>query len=86
MVKNTAKGSSGQQGTETPEQKGVVAKAQELKVFFEEAQVELKKVTWPTRKETVTTCVAVMILVAVMSLFLGIVDLGLSKIVEAVLS
>jgi preprotein translocase, SecE subunit, bacterial len=86
MAKNTAKGSSGQQGEETPEKTGVVAKAQELKVFFEEAQVELKKITWPTRKETVTTCVAVMILVAVMSLFLGIVDLGLSKIVETVLS
>lgn len=86
MAKNTAKGSSGQQGAETPEPSGVVAKAQELKTFFEEAQVELKKVTWPTRKETVTTCVAVMILVAVMSLFLGIVDLGLSKVVELVLS
>ena len=86
MAKNTAKGSSGQQGEEIPEKTGVVAKAQELKVFFEEAQVELKKITWPTRKETVTTCVAVMILVAVMSLFLGIVDLGLSKIVETVLS
>jgi len=86
MAKNTAKGSSGQQGAELPEKTGVAAKAQELKEFFEEAQVELKKVTWPTRKETVTTCVAVMILVAVMSLFLGVVDLGLSKIVETVLS
>lgn len=86
MAKNTAKGSSGQQGNETPEPSGVSAKAQELKVFFEEAQVELKKVTWPTRKETIATCAAVMILVAVMSLFLGVVDLGLSKVVEAVLS
>jgi len=86
MAKNTAKGSSGQQGEQAPEPSGVAAKAQELKVFFEEAQVELKKVTWPTRKETVTTCVAVMILVTVMSLFLGIVDLGLSKVVELVLS
>ena len=86
MAKNTAKGSSGQQGNETPEVSGVASKAQELKVFFEEAQVELKKVTWPTRKETITTCVAVLILVVVMSLFLGIVDLGLSKVVEAVLS
>ena len=87
MAKNTAKGSSGQQSEEAAVQKtGVTAKAQELKVFFEEAQVELKKITWPTRKETVTTCVAVMILVAVMSLFLGLVDLGLSKVVEIVLS
>ncbi|SNR65950.1 protein translocase subunit secE/sec61 gamma [Humidesulfovibrio mexicanus] len=87
MAKNTAKGSGGQQGGETPETtSGVASKAQELKVFFEEAQVELKKVTWPSRKETVTTCAAVMILVAVMSLFLGLVDLGLSKAVEIVLS
>ncbi len=86
MAKNTAKGSSGQQSEETVQKTGVTAKAQELKVFFEEAQVELKKITWPTRKETVTTCVAVMILVVVMSLFLGLVDLGLSKVVELVLS
>jgi preprotein translocase subunit SecE len=86
MAKNTAKGSSGQQGAELPEKTGMAAKAQELKEFFEEAQGELKKVTWPTRKETMTTCVAVMILVTVMSLFLGIVDLGLSKVVELVLS
>ena len=86
MAKNTAKGSSGQQGSEAPEPSGMVAKVQELKVFFEESQVELKKITWPSRKETLATCAAVVVLVVVMSLFLGIVDLGLSKIVEAVLS
>lgn len=86
MAKNTAKGSSGQQGAETPAPSGVAAKAQELKVFFEEAQVELKKITWPTRKETIATCGAVVVLVVVMSLFLGIIDLGFSKLVEAVLS
>jgi len=86
MVKNTAKGSSSPQGVETPAPTGITAKAQELKVFFEEAQVELKKITWPTRKETIATCSAVMILVVVMSLFLGLIDLGLSKIVETVLS
>ena len=86
MAKNTAKGSSGQQGVEVPEKSGFAAKAQELKVFFEEAQVELKKITWPSKKESYTTCVAVMILVVVMSLFLGVLDLGLSKIIEAVLS
>ncbi len=86
MSKNTAKGSSGQQGAELPEKTGVAAKAQELKVFFEEAQVELKKITWPSRKETYQTCAAVMVLVLVMSLFLGLVDLGFSKIIETVLS
>lgn len=86
MTKHTAKGQNSQQGSELPEKTGIAAKAQELKVFFEEAQVELKKITWPSRKETYQTCAAVMVLVLVMSLFLGVVDLGLSKLIEAVLS
>ena len=86
MTKHTAKGPTGQQGAELPEKTGVAAKAQELKEFFEEAQVELKKITWPSKKETYQTCAAVMVLVLVMSLFLGVVDLGLSKLIVAVLS
>ncbi len=86
MTKHTAKGTSSQQGAELPEKTGFVAKAQELKLFYEEAQVELKKITWPSKKETYQTCAAVMVLVLVMSLFLGVVDLGLSKLIEAVLS
>lgn len=86
MSKHAAKGSSGQQGADLPEKTGIAAKAQELKIFFEEAQVELKKVTWPSRKEAYQTCAAVMVLVLVMSLFLGLIDLGFSKIIETVLS
>jgi preprotein translocase subunit SecE len=43
-------------------------------------------VTWPSRKETIATCSAVLVLVVVMSLFLGVVDMGLAKLVEAILS
>jgi len=86
MSKHAAKGSSGQQGADLPEKTGIAAKAQELKIFFEEAQVELKKITWPSRKESYQTCAAVMVLVLVMSLFLGLIDLGFSKIIETVLS
>ncbi|WP_290923298.1 preprotein translocase subunit SecE [Halodesulfovibrio sp.] len=61
-------------------------KVTQLKEFFEESQVEIKKVVWPSRKETVTTSIAVLALVVVMSLFLGFVDLGLTKLVEYILS
>jgi len=61
-------------------------KATQLKEFFEESQVEIKKVVWPSRKETVTTSIAVLALVVVMSLFLGFVDLSLTKLVEYILS
>ncbi|MCM0753744.1 preprotein translocase subunit SecE [Desulfovibrio aminophilus] len=71
---------------QTQQATGLIGKIGELKTFFEESKVEIKKVVWPTRKETVTTCIAVLVLVLVMSLFLGIVDLGFSKIIEAILS
>ena len=61
-------------------------KIQLLRDFFEEARGELKKVTWPTRKETLTTTAAVLVLVLVVSLYLGLVDLSLAKIIEALLS
>ena len=65
---------------------GVTGKVTELKQFFDESLVEIKKVTWPSRKETVSTSIAVVVLVFVMSLFLGVVDLGLTKLVELILS
>jgi len=69
-----------------PTQSALTEKFEEFKDFFLQAKVELKKVTWPTRKETVTTGIAVLVLTFVMSLFLGIADLGLTKIVEFILS
>ncbi|CAM2057857.1 preprotein translocase subunit SecE [Desulfovibrionales bacterium] len=64
----------------------LIDKVQKLREYFENAKIELEKITWPTRKETVTTSIAVVVLVFVMSLFLGIVDLGMIKIVAFVLS
>jgi len=64
----------------------VKGKVEEFKEFLELSKVEIKKVTWPTRKETMVTSVAVLILVVVMSIFLGVVDLGLSKLIQFVLS
>ena len=61
-------------------------KVGQFREFFEESKVELKKVTWPTRKETIATCGAVLILVLVMSVFLGIVDMGVSSLVKLILS
>jgi preprotein translocase subunit SecE len=53
--------------------------------FLREVKIELKKVTWPTRKQTMGSTVVVLILVAIISLFLGMVDLGLSSLVRVVL-
>ena len=44
------------------------------------------KVTWPTLRETRATSVAVLAFVVAMALFLGVVDLGLSKLVSLLFS
>lgn len=54
--------------------------------YFEEAKVELKKVTWPTKAEVRVTTFAVLILVVVMSIFLGIIDFGLVNLVKLITS
>ncbi len=50
--------------------------------FLREVKVELKKVTWPTRKQTLGSTLVVIILVMIIALFLGIVDIGLSSLVR----
>ena len=62
------------------------SKIRDLGQYFEDAKSELGKVSWPTRKEIKATSIAVLILVVIMSLFLGIVDVLLAKIVAAILS
>ena len=46
-------------------------------VFAGEAGEEVKKVVWPTRKETIQTTAAVFAFVVVMAIFLWITDKGL---------
>jgi preprotein translocase subunit SecE len=53
--------------------------------FLREVKVELKKVTWPSRKQTIGSTVVVIVLVMIISLFLGVVDIGLSGLIRVVL-
>jgi len=53
--------------------------------FLREVKVELKKVTWPSRKQAIGSTAVVIALVMIISLFLGVVDLGLSSLIRVVL-
>jgi len=53
--------------------------------FLADAKVELKKVTWPTKKELLSTTAVVIVLVLLIAFYLGIVDLGLVKIIKNVI-
>jgi preprotein translocase subunit SecE len=56
-----------------------------IKEFFREVKVEIKKVVFPTKDELIGSTWVVIITIIVVSLFLGVVDLGLSKLVEIAL-
>ncbi len=53
--------------------------------FLREVKVELKKVTWPSRNQTMGSTAVVIILVIIISFYLGVVDLGLSGLIRVVL-
>jgi preprotein translocase subunit SecE len=42
----------------------------------------MKKVTYPSQKQTLTTCGSVLFIVTVIALFLGIVDVIFAQILE----
>ena len=50
--------------------------------FLRESRMELKKVKWPTRKELLASTAVVIGLTLVISLFLGLIDFGLIKIIK----
>ncbi len=53
--------------------------------FLREVKVELKKVTWPSRKQTIGSTIVAIVLVMIVSLFLGVVDMSLSSLIRIVL-
>jgi len=58
---------------------------QKLINFIKEARAELRKVTWPNRKQLISSTIVVIITVALVAVFLGIIDLIFSRIVTIIL-
>ena len=53
--------------------------------FFQEAWQELRKVHWPSRKETYAATWVVLVVVILISIYLAIVDLGLTKVIQSII-
>lgn len=53
-----------------------------VRQFLADSKMELKKVTWPTRKELFSVTAVVIVLVFFVAFFLGLVDFGLVKIIK----
>ncbi|MDX2493425.1 MAG: preprotein translocase subunit SecE [Desulfuromusa sp.] len=56
-----------------------------LNEFFTNVKAELKKVTWPTRKDTYASTMVVIMLVIISAIFLGGVDVILSRLIRLIL-
>jgi preprotein translocase subunit SecE len=50
--------------------------------FVLESRVELRKVFWPSRQETFTTTLVVLVFVVIASIFFWLLDLGLASVTK----
>jgi preprotein translocase subunit SecE len=52
--------------------------------FLKEVKAELSRVSWSTRKELLASTILVITVTVIMTIFIGIVDLGLSRFLSVV--
>lgn len=57
-----------------------------LTSYIKESIEELKKVTWPTRKETIRLTSVVVVVSAIVSLYLGVLDFIFSQFLKVVVA
>lgn len=54
--------------------------------FVKDARVEVRKVVWPTRQETLQTTLAVLVMVVLVAIMLWLIDLALGTGVNSLLT
>jgi len=54
--------------------------------FARDARVEVRKVVWPTRPETVQTTIAVLIMVFIVAIMLWLIDLALGSGISSLMA
>ena len=57
----------------------------QTKDFLIEVKAEIKRVTWPSRKEAMGGTVVVIVVVFLVSIYLGVIDSVLAKIVRGII-
>jgi len=57
-----------------------------IRQFFKDVIAEFKRVQWPTREATIKSTSVVMCVSLAVALYLGIADLGLSDIMQMIIT
>lgn len=60
----------------------MAGKVKNLGSFFQSVGQEMKRVSWPTRKELTRYTLVVIATVTIMTIFFAIIDLGISELVR----
>lgn len=60
-------------------------KGREFNEFRREAMIELRKIVWPTRPETMQTTLIVFVVVFIMAVVLYLLDLGLGFVISKII-
>jgi preprotein translocase subunit SecE len=55
------------------------------RTFLTDVRVELKKVTWPNRQDTLSSTAVVIVVVFIISFYLGFIDILLSRMVTSLI-
>ena len=53
--------------------------------FLREVRAEFRRVQWPGRKELTSFTIAVVVYVAIVAVFLGLIDVGLSFVIDKII-
>lgn len=60
--------------------------ANKVTAFFKDIKIEMTKVAWPTKDELIGSTAIVLISLAILSAFIGVCDIFLSKLVNIIMS
>ncbi|MEE8319523.1 MAG: preprotein translocase subunit SecE [bacterium] len=55
-----------------------------VKTFLTDVRVELKRVSWPSRQDTIASTGVVVVVVLIISFYLGFIDVLLSRLVASI--
>ena len=75
----------------TPDKKAPAKKSEKTSKFhpvktFKEMWSELKKVTWPSKKDLIRQSTVVVVFVLILTVLVGLIDTGLSALLKLIIS
>lgn len=60
--------------------------ANKISNFIKDVKLEMQKVSWPTKDELIGSTVVVLVSLAILSAFVGVCDIVLSKVVNVIMT